>query len=60
VLEIPVQRAAQAFAVQHLALAQLFGQSAVGVEYYFGMKSHIGGTLANVVDVTQVDQLLHG
>ncbi|WP_442966356.1 IS5 family transposase [Pseudomonas sp. Y39-6] len=43
-----------------------------GNQYYFGMKSHIGvdaesglvhsvvGTAANVADVTQVDQLLHG
>ena len=40
--------------------------------YFFGMKAHIGvdaesgllhslvGTTANVADVTQVDQLLHG
>ncbi len=40
--------------------------------YFFGMKAHIGvdgesglvhslvGTAANVADVTQVDQLLHG
>ena len=43
-----------------------------GNQYYFGMKAHIGadaesglvpsvvGTAANVADVTQVDQLLHG
>jgi IS5 family transposase len=43
-----------------------------GNQYYFGMKAHIGvdadsgrvhsvvGTAANVADVTQTDQLLHG
>jgi len=47
-------------------------QSKKGNQYYFGMKAHIGvddesglvhsvvGTAANVADVTQVDQLLHG
>jgi transposase, IS5 family len=47
-------------------------QTKKGNQYYFGMKSHIGvdsesglvhslvGTAANVADVTQVDQLLHG
>jgi IS5 family transposase len=47
-------------------------QAKKGNQYYFGMKSHIGvdtesglvdsvvGTAANVADVTQVDQLLHG
>jgi transposase, IS5 family len=47
-------------------------QTKKGNQYYFGMKSHIGvdadsglvhsvvGTPANVADVTQVDQLLHG
>ncbi len=39
-----------------------------GNQYFFGMKAHIGvdaesglvGTAANIADVTQVDQLLHG
>ncbi|MBX6091594.1 IS5 family transposase, partial [Pseudomonas aeruginosa] len=47
-------------------------QTKKGNQYYFGMKAHIGadsesglvhsvvGTAANVADVTQVDQLLHG
>ena len=47
-------------------------QTKKGNQYFFGMKSHIGvdaesglvhsvvGTAANVADVTQVDQLLHG
>ena len=47
-------------------------QTKKGQQYYFGMKAHIGvddesglvhsvvGTAANVADVTQVDQLLHG
>ncbi len=47
-------------------------QAKKGNQYYFGMKAHIGadaesglvhsvvGTAANVADVTQVDQLLHG
>lgn len=47
-------------------------QSKKGNQYFFGMKAHIGvdaesglvhslvGTAANVADVTQVDQLLHG
>lgn len=47
-------------------------QTKKGNQYYFGMKSHIGvdaesglvhsvvGTAANVADVTQVDQLMHG
>jgi len=47
-------------------------QAKKGNQYYFGMKAHIGvdahsglvhavvGTAANVADVTQTDQLLHG
>lgn len=47
-------------------------QTKKGNQYFFGMKAHIGvdadsglvhsvvGTAANVADVTQVDQLLHG
>ncbi|AYZ58132.1 IS5 family transposase [Pseudomonas aeruginosa] len=47
-------------------------QTKKGNQYYFGMKAHIGadaesglvrsvvGAAANVADVTQVDQLLHG
>jgi IS5 family transposase len=47
-------------------------QTKKGNQFYFGMKAHIGvdadsglvhsvvGTAANVADVTQVDQLLHG
>ena len=47
-------------------------QAKKGNQWYFGMKAHIGadaesglvlsvvGTAANVADVTQVDQLLHG
>ena len=47
-------------------------QTKKGQQYYFGMKAHIGvdvefglvhsvvGTAANVADVTQVDNLLHG
>ena len=47
-------------------------QTKKGNQYFFGMKSHIGvdaesglvhsvvGTAANVAEVTQVDQLLHG
>ncbi|MNV81845.1 Transposase DDE domain protein [compost metagenome] len=47
-------------------------QTKKGNQYYFGMKAHIGvdaesglahslvGTAANVADVTQVHQLLHG
>ncbi|CAM4022218.1 Transposase DDE domain protein [compost metagenome] len=47
-------------------------QTKKGNQYFFGMKSHIGvdaesglvhslvGTAANVADITQVDQLLHG
>ncbi len=47
-------------------------QTKKGNKYFFGMKAHIGvddesglvhrvvGTAANVADVTQVDQLLHG
>jgi IS5 family transposase len=47
-------------------------QTKKGNHYFFGMKAHIGvdaesglvrslvGTAANVADVTQVDQLLHG
>jgi IS5 family transposase len=47
-------------------------QAKKGNQFYFGMKAHIGvdadsgpvhsvvGTAANVADVTQVDQLLHG
>jgi IS5 family transposase len=47
-------------------------QTKKGKQYFFGMKAHIGvddgsglvhrvvGTAANVADVTQVDQLLHG
>ena len=47
-------------------------QTKKGNQYYFGMKAHIGvddesglvhsvvGTSANVADVTQVEQLLHG
>lgn len=47
-------------------------QTRKGKQYYFGMKAHIGvdahsglvhavvGTAANVADVTQTDQLLHG
>lgn len=47
-------------------------QTKKGNQYYFGMKAHIGadtdsglvhsvvGTAANVADITQVDQLLHG
>lgn len=47
-------------------------QTNKGNQYFFGMKAHIGvdaesglvhtlvGTAANVADVTQVDQLLHG
>jgi len=47
-------------------------QAKKGNQYYFGMKAHIGvdahsglvhavvGTSANVADVTQADQLLHG
>jgi IS5 family transposase len=47
-------------------------QAKKGNQYYFGMKSHIGvdaesglvhslaGSAANVADVMQVDQLLHG
>jgi len=47
-------------------------QTTKGNQYYFGMKAHIGadaesglvhsvvGTAANMADVTQIDQLLHG
>ena len=47
-------------------------QTKKGNQYFFGMKAHIGvdaesglvhslvGTAANVADITQVDQLLHG
>ncbi|MEB0048926.1 transposase, partial [Pseudomonas sp. Dout3] len=47
-------------------------QTKKGIQYFFGMKAHIGvdaesglvhsvvGTAANVADVTQVDKLLHG
>jgi IS5 family transposase len=46
-------------------------QTKKGNQYFFGMKAHIGdaesglvhslvGTVTNVADVTQVDQLLHG
>ena len=47
-------------------------QTKKGQQYYFGMKAHIGvdvdsglmhsvvGTAANVSDISQVDQLLHG
>jgi IS5 family transposase len=47
-------------------------QTKKGNQYFFGMKAHIGvdaesglvhnlvGTAANVADVTQIDQLLHG
>ena len=47
-------------------------QTKKGNQYFFGIKAHIGvyaesglvhnqaGTAANVADVTQVDQLLHG